>query len=209
MTLGERLKYAREKIRNLKQKELEEISGVKQQIISRVEKGEIKRTKYLPELAKALKINLSWLLSGKGEPELDKDKQEPEKISPVPLISWDEINALLEQRIDENKIKKTEIYIQTQDDHPIFRLVVNNNAVTDKDNVSGIKPGEEVLIDTKMEPTPGAFVIAKVDDSYVLRKYIEDGSIKRLEPLNDRYPIIELNQTVKIIGCVAMVLRKV
>lgn len=66
MTLGERLKKAREHA-GLTQKQLEEKSGVPQQMISKIENGYQKRCSYIVELADACGVRPQWLQMGKGE----------------------------------------------------------------------------------------------------------------------------------------------
>ncbi len=67
MTLGERLRIAREDHAGLTQKQLEEKSGVPQQMISKIENGYQKRCSYIVELADACGVRPQWLQMGKGE----------------------------------------------------------------------------------------------------------------------------------------------
>lgn len=74
MTLGERLKMAREHA-GLTQKELEEKSGVLQQMISKVENGRQDTSAYVVQLAVACGVRPEWLALGQGEmvaAEIDK-----------------------------------------------------------------------------------------------------------------------------------------
>jgi len=66
MTLGERLKRARE-YAGLTQKELEQRSGVLQQMISKVENGYQETSAYIVELAVACGVRPEWLGMGQGE----------------------------------------------------------------------------------------------------------------------------------------------
>lgn len=63
-TLSERLKFARTQA-NYTQVKLAEEVGVSQNTIQKIEKGG--ETKYVNQLAKALKVNLEWLQFGTGE----------------------------------------------------------------------------------------------------------------------------------------------
>ena len=69
-TLGERLRHIR-KVAGLTQKQLEEVSGVPQNTISRVEIGAVQEisTKTLVGLAKALNVSADYLLGLKAEPD--------------------------------------------------------------------------------------------------------------------------------------------
>jgi len=66
--LGERLIQAR-KLRGTSQAELARRAGVSQPTISDLESGAQAGTRKAPELAHALKVDLSWLLTGRGEME--------------------------------------------------------------------------------------------------------------------------------------------
>jgi transcriptional regulator with XRE-family HTH domain len=66
MTLGERLRRAREHA-GLTQKELEEKSGVLQQMISKVENGRQETSAYVVQLAIACGVRPEWLALGQGE----------------------------------------------------------------------------------------------------------------------------------------------
>jgi transcriptional regulator with XRE-family HTH domain len=69
MDYGGRLKHAR-KSRKLTQDELAAASGVKQALISRIERGDQKASTFDMDLALALKVNPVWLSRGIGGMEL-------------------------------------------------------------------------------------------------------------------------------------------
>jgi transcriptional regulator with XRE-family HTH domain len=74
MTLGERLKTARE-FAGLTQKDLEQKSGVLQQMISKIENGKQETSAYVVQLAVACGVRPEWLALGQGEmvtAEIDK-----------------------------------------------------------------------------------------------------------------------------------------
>jgi transcriptional regulator with XRE-family HTH domain len=76
MNLGERLKKAREHA-GLTQKELEEKSGVLQQMISKIEKGRQDTSAYIVQLAVACGVRPEWLGMGQGEmAAAENDKSE-------------------------------------------------------------------------------------------------------------------------------------
>ncbi len=63
-TLGERVRFLREK-KGMSQSELAgALPGVKQQSIDQLEQGQVRRPRFLPELAVALGTNVQWLLTG-------------------------------------------------------------------------------------------------------------------------------------------------
>ncbi len=61
--LSERVKNRRVEL-NLTQSELAEMVGLKQQSIQQIESGLIKRPRFIVEIAKVLKCDPSWLISG-------------------------------------------------------------------------------------------------------------------------------------------------
>lgn len=65
-TLPERLKYARELL-DLSQQEVADAVGMKQPSYYQLESGKTKRSRYIHDIAKVLKVDVDWLLSGKGE----------------------------------------------------------------------------------------------------------------------------------------------
>ena len=65
-TLGKRLKAAR-KSKGFTQQELEKLSGVSQQLISKIESEKIESTTEVFNLAEVLDVNAKWLATGSGE----------------------------------------------------------------------------------------------------------------------------------------------
>ena len=81
-TLSERLKYARNQVAKLSQKELSERSGLAQQTISKLERGDACSTTGMVSLARACGVDPVWLADGVGQPiassvPLVKDESDP------------------------------------------------------------------------------------------------------------------------------------
>lgn len=68
--LADRLKSARKKAK-LTQKELSERADVTQQVISFLENGKSKDSRFLVNIALALKVSPTWLAKGEGEMKPD------------------------------------------------------------------------------------------------------------------------------------------
>ena len=70
MTLGKRIKLARERLRpKLTQAQVGEAFGITDKSVSSWERDEsIPELGNIPQLAKILKVTLAWLLSGTGAP---------------------------------------------------------------------------------------------------------------------------------------------
>lgn len=79
-TVGKRIRYARQDLRKLKQKELASAAGIKQPSLSELETGETKEITgaVLVALAKALRVRSEWLMTGEQPIEggTTEDEQE-------------------------------------------------------------------------------------------------------------------------------------
>lgn len=84
--LGKRLKEKRLQL-GFSQAILAEKSGVKQGTISRIERGNQRKSEYADQLAKALGCTIEWLLTGKDEHTINEPKSEYAKSSPIPLFA--------------------------------------------------------------------------------------------------------------------------
>lgn len=74
-SLGKRIKTRREEL-ELDQVELARRAGVSQPTLANLESGKNQRTKFLPELARALGVSAEWLDTGEGP----KDATRPIKV---------------------------------------------------------------------------------------------------------------------------------
>lgn len=83
MALGQRVKEARE-FRNLKQGELADLIGWTQQALSTLENRDSKKSSYSAQIAKALDIDIDWLMSGTGE-MIKKEKDKEKGIVKTPI----------------------------------------------------------------------------------------------------------------------------
>ena len=84
--LGTRLKEKRLQL-GFSQAILAEKSGVKQGTISRIERGNQKKSEYADQLALALGCSIEWLVTGKDEQTINEPKSEYIKSSPIPLFT--------------------------------------------------------------------------------------------------------------------------
>jgi transcriptional regulator with XRE-family HTH domain len=90
-TLAARMKFARERA-NLTQKDLAELSGMRQPDISKIELGGIQKTTGIARLAMALQVRPEWLELGNGDmaaqrPDSRLTTGEPEIAYGLPLFS--------------------------------------------------------------------------------------------------------------------------
>lgn len=68
--IGDRTKQRRESL-DISQPELARLVGVSQQSIDQLEKGDVQRPRYLPDLAVALSVSMAWLKGETDDPAPD------------------------------------------------------------------------------------------------------------------------------------------
>lgn len=79
-TLPERLKYAREQL-NMSQSEVAEAVGMKQPSYYQLESGKTQRSRYINEIANALKVDVDWLVYGKGKATKDSEANQADLLA--------------------------------------------------------------------------------------------------------------------------------
>lgn len=113
-SLGERLKWAR-KNAGLSQGQLENLVGLPQSVISRLERDPTSETRKIVELATACQVNPYWLATGKGDVKsvtksiqlkklelaLEKYKLTQEEIDTVERYAIERANEIFLQKYDE------------------------------------------------------------------------------------------------------------
>lgn len=200
MTIAARVKARREELA-MTQSELATKAGTTQQSIQQLEDGEVRRPRYLIELAAALKCDAEYLLHGKGSQNFSYAGPEKEGAS-YPLISWISAGSWVEA-VEPYSIESVEQWFKS-DEHIEgrgFWLKVDGDSMTAPTGLS-IPSGTLVLFDTGRDAKNGSLVIAKLDDSneVTFKKLIIDGGKKYLKGLNPVWPPIEVNGNCTIIG---------
>ena len=204
MSIGERIKLSRSRLK-MTQQQLGDKIGANKASISQWENGVYTPdAKNLSELAKALSVSVFWLMDGKGEPS----GQNMEIASPdthrIPVISY----VQAEVWTAPNEIRECDgnmAYITTDLElgDRAFAIVIRGNSMEPE-----FTEGDLVLIDPDEPLHPGDFVVAKNGEEeatfkkYRPRGYGEDGQeIFELAPLNDDYPTMRSDrQHIQIIG---------
>lgn len=90
-TLGERLVYALDKI-NMSQATLSKLTGVSQPAISKICSGQIKRSSYSSDFAKAMNISPDWLIYGIGEMGFTAEQTSKASYDLLRKLSGDDID---------------------------------------------------------------------------------------------------------------------
>lgn len=84
-TLPERLKYAREQL-NMSQSEVAEAVGMKQPSYYQLESGKTQRSRYINEIANVLKVDVDWLVYGKGKATKDSEAHQADLLAEGAVI---------------------------------------------------------------------------------------------------------------------------
>ena len=84
-TLPERLKYAREQL-NMSQSEVAEAVGMKQPSYYQLESGKTQRSRYINEIANVLKVDVDWLVYGKGKATKDSEANQADQLAEGAVI---------------------------------------------------------------------------------------------------------------------------
>lgn len=103
-TLALRLKYVR-KFRDFSQVYIQTKTGVPQSIYSSLENGKNLNSSYLPEIAKVLKVDLTWLLTGEMSSNVVLTTATIEKCC-IPLVDLSLFNGLKETEISNLDLTK-------------------------------------------------------------------------------------------------------
>ncbi|MFJ5427706.1 LexA family protein [Pectobacterium actinidiae] len=213
-TLGERLLARREEL-GMTQETLADKAGVTRMAISKIELGATQkpRADNLFALAKALKVNPSWLVSGKGDKALSSgtsgdlsiDNAAPVDVltREVPLISWVQAGSF------------TEASLLPREDYTYYPCPVKCSEysfalkVEGESMLSRFEPGDIIYVDPELiDPPSGKFVIARmVGSTEATFKQLQVIENKRyLKALNPDYPpearFLKINGDCELIGTV-------
>ncbi len=216
MNIGPRLKKVRQDAK-LTQKELAQLSGVAQQIISGLETGKYSETKDIVKLARALGVSPSWLSEGRPDySSIVNESNNLSNITPVeivcrvPLISWSEVVEWCENpQLHKSGNKEESIPVTKKIGINSYALEVEGVGML---NPSGegysFTPGSIIVCDPDQKPRNESFVIAKLPGSedVVFKQLIIEGGRKYLASLNPKYPTIPMDETVIIYGVLRQIL---
>lgn len=209
-SLAERLKFARKRC-TLNQDQLSELSGIGQGVISKIERGTIKKTTGIVALARALDCNPVWLETGEDQPGESAGQNIKTgnvgaikaPAGEVPVISWVQAGAWHEVS-EAFQPEDAERYL------PIFRghssqtyaLKVRGDSMTSPHGKS-YPQGSYIIVDpAKVSPDNGDRIIAKLEGSaeVTFKVYKDEDGRKWLAPLNSSHqPITE---PFKVLGTV-------
>jgi SOS-response transcriptional repressor LexA len=85
-----------------------------------------------------------------------------------------------------------------------FALTVRGESMTAPSGLPSFPAGTTIIVDPDVEAQPGRFVVVRLegDDEATFKRLSVDGGRTFLEPLNPRYPVIEVDRPMTIVGVV-------
>ncbi|SFO10791.1 helix-turn-helix domain-containing protein [Xenorhabdus japonica] len=193
MSLAGRVKNRRLELK-LTQVEAAMIAGISQQSWATIEDGKTLRPRNIISIAKALKCNAEWLMTGGDfQPLCDVN------IRRVPLISYVQAEKIARGFPIRGYNDLEHIITDMNWSGRAFALRIDGDSME-----PDFKAGDIVIIDPEVTPNPGEFVVAaSYEREATFKKYrpiainIDGTQHFELIPLNNDYPILD-NQRIKI-----------
>lgn len=197
---------------------LEDVPGLKQADISKIENGRHKSPEmHQAPLADALGVSpaeiakqVDELLGGATVSPQQKPPAAPSP-SVVPLIGWvragqwDEVNNPFDPEISEGTVQ-TGVKVSNRS----FALRVKGDSMTNPAGWPTFPEGMEIVVDPKRQPESGDLVIAQLEDdeAATFKRLVRDAGTTLLVPLNPRYPTITVDRPIRICGVVVTVVER-
>jgi transcriptional regulator with XRE-family HTH domain len=211
-TLGIRLRQAR-KDKKLSQKALAELVGIKQQAVQRIERGDVKNTCYIVQLAHALEVSPDWLAAGKEwQPRITYASESSARYTPAhvlhaPLLKWSHLDKMSTPSLELENYNKVPLFnapeqhcfaLQIPEEIPYplkpAELIFNKNDI--------------LLVQTQRIPQSDELVIAKLPNQpeAIFARYAHNDEDKPFLKLITPQPTtpIPVSNDVEILGVVFM-----
>ncbi|EFH2765056.1 helix-turn-helix domain-containing protein [Escherichia coli] len=215
MKMNERIRARRKELK-LTQAVLAKLVGVNRVTVTGWESGDYEPGgSNLQALAAVLKCNPHWLISGNGDPEAEVSGFKPTEvfgIKRIPVLSWVQAGEWTEsgQSVTADDVNEW-IYTTANLCDEGFALKVRGDSMTNPNGAPSIPEGSLVVVDPDYGSTyevNGKIVVAQIMGSTeaTLKKFVIDGPIKYLVPLNPNYRVLEVNGNCKIVGVVRQVI---
>ena len=127
----------------------------------------------------------------------------------VPVISWEQAAAWLKEPYKFTAKSFRDSMIVSLPLNPrSFAVEVLTDTMESPNGGVSFPKGSTIIVDSEIKPNNGNYVIARMkpDGEIIFKQYIVDGSYQFLKPLNLRYPIVKMNDEMKILGVVRLML---
>ncbi|SLK19904.1 SOS-response transcriptional repressor LexA (RecA-mediated autopeptidase) [Enterobacter sp. NFR05] len=214
MKMNERIRTRRKELK-LTQAVLGKLVGVNRVTVTGWESGD-----YAPggtnlqALSVALKCSPQWIIDGIGEPDTDAPAIQPTEkfgVKQIPILSWVQAGEWTESGSPVTQADASEwIYTTANISNEGFALRVRGDSMTNPNGAPSIPEGSLVIVDPDYGSpyeVNGRIVVAQIDGSAeaTLKKFVIDGPVKYLVPLNPNYRVLEVNGNCRIVGVVKQV----
>lgn len=197
---------------HLKNRHIVEATGASKGAVSQWINGKSEpSSKYIPSLARILRVSENWLLEGGPVNEIPPNATNSShlKIHEIPLISFEQA-AMWHELMHGPDVEAISWLEVLEFVSPYaFALKMENNSMM---NISGqglsIPVGATLIVDVGPQIKSGAIVVAKVtpnDKQAIVKQYVTDGPNRYLMSLNANYERIQVTDETLIIGvCLKM-----
>lgn len=214
MKMNERIRARRKELK-LTQSVLGKLVGVNRVTVTGWESGDYSPGgSNLQALSSALKCNPQWLINGSGELESDVPSVVPTDVfgvKHIPVLTWVQAGEWTDSGVAITKNDVSEwIYTTASLSDEGFALRVRGDSMTNPNGAPSIPEGSLVIVDPDFGSpyeVNGKIVVARLDGSAeaTLKKFVIDGPMKYLVPLNPSYRALEVNGNCRIVGVVKQV----
>lgn len=214
MKMNERIRARRKELK-LTQAVLSKLVGVNRVTVTGWESGDYEPGgSNLQALAAALETTPNWIITGQGEADCEEISYKPTEkfgVKKIPVLSWVQAGEWTESGapITENDISEW-IFTTANLSDEGFALRVRGDSMTNPNGAPSIPEGSFVVVDPdygSAQEVNGKIVVAQIVGSTeaTLKKFVIDGPLKYLVPLNPNYRVMEVNGNCKIVGIVKQV----
>lgn len=122
----------------------------------------------------------------------------------IPVISWVQAGEMMET-VDLYAPGYADEWVDTTT--PINRHTYALRVLGDSMEPD-FPSGMLIVVEPELSPESHDFVIAKIGDSTTFKQLIKDGPDWYLKPLNSRYPVRTIDDSVRIIGVIREAIRR-
>lgn len=218
MSLSERIQTARKQAK-LTQKELADRVGISQTAVHKLECGRSKSSRRTVAIALTCGVDPIWLDTGRGEmslsgatpgmdmSEFNRLREEGEIyrapiFARIPLISWEDANNYCDESLESYHPENVETWIPVapRASDKAFALKVPDDSMEPE-----FQEGEVIIVDPSQPGKHNEFLVARMEGETMptFKQMIVLGNRKYLKPMNNRYPLIEI-QTPLLVGGVVV-----
>ncbi|MBF0095978.1 MAG: helix-turn-helix domain-containing protein [Magnetococcales bacterium] len=217
MNFGERISAARKNAK-FTQKELADRVGISQTAVHKLEKNRSKSSRRTVTIALVCGVDPIWLETGRGEVTLGgaRPGMSAEELNHaveggelrrtplfarLPRISWEEAARLCADPAGSFYPASVETWlpIAPKTSDKAFALAVPDDSMEPE-----FSEGEVIVLDPLQKGKHNHFIVARMagEGSLTFKQLMVVGNKKFLKPLNQRYPLLEVDEGMSVCGVV-------